>query len=136
MEIDKKDLQGGAMAILYKGKVIYQDTFGYSKKGGKPITSSTFSPLASVSKAVTAVALAQLVETGKLDLEQLMDIPYLKHKVSWKHLLSHTTGYRFLGNYMIEKGMLRNEILLKLGKLKPSYTLGKSHFYSNIFLAL
>ncbi len=136
MELEKQVLQGGAIAILSRGKVIYQDTFGYEKGKENPITPCTIFPLASVSKPVTAIALARLVQAGEINLNQLMNIPHLKHQVSWKHLLSHTTGYHFSGNYMAEKGVPRHELLSKLGNLKPSHKPGKDYFYSNTIFSL
>jgi len=133
---EKEKLQGGAIAILFKGQLIYQSTFGCGKGSKNPITLDTFFPLASVSKAVASVVLGYLVQKKEVCLDELMKIPYLKHKVSWKHLLSHTTGYHFSGNYMIEKGVPRHEILPKLSKLKPSHKPGETYFYSNMIFSL
>lgn len=136
IEPEKKQLQGGAIAIICQGKVLYKNTFGYGKEKKYPITSDTLFSLASVSKPVTAVALAPLVQKGEITLSDFMQVPFLKNPVNWYHILSHTTGYHFSGNYMTEKGVLRCEILPKLGKLKPSHTPGKTYFYSNVIFSL
>src|SRR5438477_586845 len=95
LEAGMERLQGGAIAILHKGQVIYKTTFGYQQGKARAITSKTLFPLASVSKSVAATALALMVETGKVDLTQRCTLPCLRSKVQLKHILSHTTGVAF-----------------------------------------
>lgn len=52
----------GGLAVLHKGKVVHEATAGR-------LTTGTAVPLASLSKAVTAVCVANLIDRGKLDLE-------------------------------------------------------------------
>jgi CubicO group peptidase (beta-lactamase class C family) len=78
-----------------------------------PNTLDTRFNLGSMNKMWTAVAVAQLVERGKLDLDApvgryLPDLPNaaLRDGVLVRHLLSHTSG---LGTYF-QKGFLRNHV--------------------------
>lgn len=135
-EVKKTKLQGGAIAILHKDKVIYKKTFGYQKGKTDAITSSTLFPLASVSKPVSAVAVALMVDQGKLDFEKKYKIPYLKNSVSLTHILSHTTGYPFPGNTQIEQGMSRQKLLAKLQAQTPNCKPGQCYFYSNTTYSL
>lgn len=70
LELQKDELQGGAIAILYKGEVIYKTTFGNQKGNKGAITDKTLFPLASVSKAVSATAIALMVDQGSLDFDE------------------------------------------------------------------
>lgn len=137
IEAEKEQLQGGAIAILYKGQVIYKTTFGDQQgKSGKSITSKTLFPLASVSKSVAATALALMVEAGEVDLSEECSLFCLKSKVNLKHILSHTTGVDFPGNPQIERGISRPELLKKLKTQPVGCRAGGCYSYSNTTYSL
>jgi beta-lactamase class C len=136
VESQQKTLQGGAIAILHKDKVIYKKTFGFQKEYKEPITSHTLFPIASVSKSVSAVALALMADKGNLNFNKKYKISYLQNDVSLKDLLSHTTGYYFSGNTQIEKGLSRQALLAELKKQTPQCLPGKCYFYSNATYSL
>lgn len=134
---DRKDiLQGGAIAVLYRGNVVYKETFGNQKGEASPVTSSTLFPLASVSKAVTSTAIALMVQQGQLSLNEKFKLPYLKYPVSLINILGHTTGYQFSGNTQIEQGMSRQKLLCMLKNQKPNCKPGQRYFYSNTTFSL
>jgi CubicO group peptidase (beta-lactamase class C family) len=105
-----------AMASSDSG-VIYQGAFGKrSLDGGAPMTLDTVVWLASMTKAITSTAAMQLVEAGKLRLEQDAGelLPQLaspqvlegmdggkprlrpaKGPITLRHLLTHTSGYSY-----------------------------------------
>ncbi len=133
----KNEVHGGAIAILYKGHVVYKSTFGYQKdKFSEHITPKTLFPLASVSKAVSASALALMVEDGTLSLDEHYKLPYLQNPVTMKNILSHTTGYRFSGNNEIEVGYSRAKLLKTLEAQKPVCNPGNCYSYSNTTFSL
>ena len=136
LDTDKDALQGGMISVLYKGEVVYKKTFGYRHGNVGPIESSTLFPLASVSKAVSATAIALFVERGLLDFDDSFKLSPLKHKVTLDQLLSHRTGYEFKGNAQIEQGVSRLKLLEILRKQKPSCTPGKCYTYSNMVFSL
>lgn len=136
IEAESRKLQGGSVAILYHGEVIYKKTFGYQRGKTRPITAQTLFPLASVSKAVSATSIALLVDSGKLNLSEQWHFPYLKSKVSIPEVLSHSTGYHFSGNPQIEKGMPRNKLLQKLKYEPLQCDPGTCYFYSNTAFSL
>lgn len=85
----------GNVLIAEKGKVIYEKSFGYadfsSKKLNSPVTSF---PVASITKTMTATAILQLQEKGKLQIGDAYSnyfpaFPY--PAVTIRHLLSHTS---------------------------------------------
>ena len=96
LEAQTSELQGGAVAILYKGQVIYKKTFGYQKDDKKPINSATLFPIGSVSKPIAAAAIALYVDDGILNFDTKLKLPYLQNQVSLTNILGHTTGYKFL----------------------------------------
>lgn len=94
---------GVSIAVIHEGKIEWARGFGVTKIGGPPVTPGTLFQAASISKPVTALAVLQLVEFGKLDLDADIN-QYLKSwkipenrlteesKVTLRRLLSHTAG--------------------------------------------
>ena len=86
----------GTVLVAEHGKIIYQHSVGYANIGEKMLNSgSTRFHLASLSKVFTAVAVMQMVEKGKLKLDDslvsfLPDFPY--PEITIRELLSHTSG--------------------------------------------
>jgi beta-lactamase class C len=136
LEKEKAALQGGALAILSGGRVSYQTTFGYQRALEGPITPQTLFPLASVSKPITAMLIGLLQQKKILTFDAEWKVNPLKHPVTLRHLLSHTSGYPFSGNRYIERWMPRPKILQVLEKQKPISKPGESYFYSNMFFSL
>lgn len=87
---------------------------------------------------MAALAIARLVDKGKLSFDQKFTLPWLRHKVSLTHLLSHTTGLgtRFWGNFEIEKGLSRTEILQLLKAERKGCPPGKRYAYTNVIFSL
>jgi len=99
---------GGALAVTKQGRLVYARGFGYGDLGRKePVQPTSLFRIASLSKPLTAVAILQLVEQGKLKLDdKVFDIlkfkahveegasvdPRLKH-ITILHLLQHTGGW-------------------------------------------
>ncbi|MBP9721711.1 MAG: beta-lactamase family protein [Gammaproteobacteria bacterium] len=136
-EKEKNSISGGAIAVIYKGHVIYKNTFGHEKDSNSPkITSRTLFPLASVSKPVSATAVALLVANGVLNLDEKYNLPYLQNPVNIKNILGHTTGYKFSGNIEIEHGDKRDKILKLLKVQSPTCQPGECYSYSNTTFSL
>ncbi len=71
-------IPGMSIAIVRDGQVEYLAGLGVANPAGDPVTPETPFLLASVSKSITALAVLQLVEAGKLDLEDpVAEIPAL-----------------------------------------------------------
>ena len=93
----------GAVLIAKNGRILFQQAFGYADRSFQaPNDLETRFNLGSMGKMFTAVAIMQLVEQGRLSLDQtvaelLPDYPdaAAAHKIRLAHLLSHTSG---LGN--------------------------------------
>ena len=134
--INTDGLQGGAIAIISKGEVVYKNTFGHQKNSSNPITEHTLFSLASCSKYVSATAVALIADKGLVDLDKKIHLNYLEHDVNLKNILGHTTGYNFIGNKEVEQGLPRAKVLPKLRLQKPSCKPGKCYFYSNATFSL
>lgn len=100
---------GASVAITHKGRLVYARGFGYADVGARePVQPDSLFRIASISKPVTAVAIMQLVDQGRLDLQTpVYDIldeyePYLKNEAKFdernrqitiEHLLQHRGGW-------------------------------------------
>ncbi|HKQ78536.1 MAG TPA: serine hydrolase domain-containing protein [Blastocatellia bacterium] len=104
------DVFSGAALLARDGKVIYKNAFGIANKDfNAPNRVDTKFNLGSMNKMFTSVAIAQLVERGKLSFDDplskfLPEFPSKEaaEKIKIKHLLCHTAG---LGSYFNSKFM-------------------------------
>jgi CubicO group peptidase (beta-lactamase class C family) len=98
------DAFSGSVLLAKDGKVLYSAAFGSANKDfAAPNTIDTKFNLGSMNKMFTSVAIAQLVEQGKISYDDplskfLPDFPSAAaaQKVKIRHLLTHTSG---LGSY-------------------------------------
>ena len=95
-----KELQvpGAALAILRDGRLEKEAYYGQSVvEHNVPVSNDTVFRLASVTKAVTTVAVLKLYESGELDLDDsvtkhLATVPEHWNAITVRHLLSQTSG--------------------------------------------
>lgn len=94
-------LPGVAVGIVHRDKIIYLKSFGAADNAGHQITPQSPFLIGSNSKSVTALAVMQLVEAGKINLdasvEQYLRWFHLKDSeiskaITVRHLLNHTSG--------------------------------------------
>jgi CubicO group peptidase (beta-lactamase class C family) len=107
--MSKRDAFSGTVLLAKRGTPLYQGAFGEANKDfGVPNTIDTKFNLGSMNKMFTAVSVMQLVEAGKLSLDDTLGKflpagamkPDVLSKVRVKHLLSHTSG---LGSYFTDE---------------------------------
>ena len=68
--IERNDVPGVVALVTNRERVLYQGAFGVADVAtGRPLTSDALFRIASMTKPVTSVALMQLVEQGRLGLE-------------------------------------------------------------------
>ena len=100
--LEKENNLSGVVLIAKDGKPIYREAFGFSnlpdRVKNKPDTKFN---LASINKMFTAIAIMQLVESGKISLQDkvgkhLTDYPNkaVADSVTIHQLLTHTSGMR------------------------------------------
>ncbi|WP_051230561.1 serine hydrolase [Epilithonimonas caeni] len=99
-KLEKENNLSGVVLIAKNGKPIYREAFGFAnlpdRIKNKPDTKFN---LASINKMFTATAIMQLVESGKISLQDkvgqyLLDYPNktVADSVTIHHLLTHTSG--------------------------------------------
>lgn len=97
--IKRNGLPGASIVVVKDGKLVYEKGYGHDSEG-KPLTEKSLMRIGSVSKSFTAFSVLQLVDEGKINLddpvvkylpELTMDDSRLQ-KVTIRHLLSHTSG--------------------------------------------
>ena len=111
------DVFSGTILLAKNGEVVYKGAFGTANKDfNAPNRIDTKFNLGSMNKMFTAVAIAQLVEKGKISFDDplskfIPDFPNAEaaKKIQIKHLLSHTGG---LGGYFSQRywGMSRDRL--------------------------
>src|SRR5690349_2767520 len=65
---ERTGLPGVAIAVTHGAQVVYTAGFGHDATGAA-VTGTTRMPIASLSKSFTALAVLQLAESGKVDLD-------------------------------------------------------------------
>lgn len=135
IEETSEDVVGAAVAIIQNDQVLYKKTFGYKEINGSPVNDDTLFGLASVSKAITATALAALAEQNIANFEDKINIHGINF--SLKKILSQTTGYKIRGDSEIEKGVTRKTLLSLINKNNQTKSKTESpYFYSNLVYSL
>ncbi len=92
-----------SIAVINDGRIEWARAYGVTRVGGPPATPDTLFQAASISKPVSALAVMQLVQEGKLNLDADVN-DYLRswrlpasdltktQKVTLRRLLSHSAG--------------------------------------------
>jgi CubicO group peptidase (beta-lactamase class C family) len=94
------DRPGLAVAVVRDGRVLVSKGYGLADLEHRvPIVSSTVFDVASVSKQFTGLAVAMLVEQGRIRLGDdirtyIPELGDVGHAVTIEHLVHHTSGYR------------------------------------------
>ena len=138
----------GVVLVARDGQPVYSAAYGMADRArAVPNAVDTRFNLGSMNKMWTAIAVAQLVEQGKVDLDATVgkyvpDLPNksIRETVKVRHLLSHTSG---MGSYF-RKGFLRDKVYAKTAAdYVPfyaddslSFTPGNRMQYSNSGFAL
>lgn len=107
--IEKNKAVGLAVVAVNNGEVVYSNTYGYKNLEEKiPLEQSDIFRIASISKSFTATAIMQLVEQGKLNLDQdvsdlvgftVRNPKYPEKVITLKMLLSHTSSMNDSNGY-------------------------------------
>src|SRR5699024_3182875 len=132
----RNGLPGASIVIVKNGEVQYKQGYG-NDSNGKSITERSPMRIGSVSKSFTSLAVLQLIEKRKVNLDDKIveHIPEVKmndsrwSNVTIRQLLSHTSG---LPNPTIVKPADNlQESVDRLNDWELKSTPGKHHAYSN-----
>ncbi|MBK7705966.1 MAG: serine hydrolase [Acidobacteria bacterium] len=137
------NVPGMAVTVVQDGKVIFAKGYGVRELGKDPkVDTETLFGCMSTTKAMTAVALATLVDEGKLSWDdkvikylpafRIAD-PYVTNELRIRDLLTHNTGVGnadFLWAWTPEIGS--DEIVRRMQYAPQEYTLRGGFIYQNI----
>ena len=149
--VDQHAIAGCSFLIAHQGEVVFRQSFGFADiESERAFTTNELVPIASVSKPVLASVVMALVDQGKLTLDDPVEkyLPEFKdmkvkggkspiHRMTIRHLLSHTAG--FWGNKGIsaEKlDLIRNfqrplgEAVSRMATYELEYQPGTKFVYS------
>nr|HMU05479.1 serine hydrolase domain-containing protein [Saprospiraceae bacterium] len=138
----KSNETGATALISKKGQIIYKKAFGMANlELNVPMQTENVFRIGSISKQFTAIAILQLMEQGKLSLQDditkfIPDYPTHGHKITVEHLLTHTSGIKSYTN-MIEFGPIsrldkKPEELIQFFKNQPmEFAPGTKWNYNN-----
>lgn len=142
-QMQAQRLPGLALGIVHGKQIVHLRGFGVATPQGRPVTPQTPMVIGSLTKSFTALAIMQLVEAGKLELDapvqryvpwfSLAD-PNASAQIALRHLLAHTSGIpRFVGRALLaEKGEKTVEQRVReLGAVDLSGPAGATFQYSN-----
>ncbi len=133
-EISKNNIQGAVALVLHNGKTVLDKAYGYRDVNRTlPMTTNSIFRIASQTKAIVSVAMLQLVEKGKIGLDDPIEkwIPSFKNQkvvgafkdslvlvpktrpITIRDLLSHQSGissadeYPYLKTLFVKYGLDR-----------------------------
>jgi CubicO group peptidase (beta-lactamase class C family) len=138
----KTNETGATALVSRKGQIIYKKAFGMANlEYNIPMKVDNIFRIGSITKQFTAVAILQLMEQGKLNLQDsitkfIPDYPTHGHKITIEHLLTHTSGIQsYTGMKDFEKRMtldLKPTELIDYFKNQPmEFTPGTKWNYNN-----
>jgi len=95
--VEHKDVPGVVALVANRERVLYQGAFGVADVStGRPLTTDALFRIASMTKPVTSVALMQLVEQGKIGLDDPAEkyLPELKNPMVVESFDAKTGDYK------------------------------------------
>ena len=137
-----------ALAIVSKNDVLYQKEYGKNDKDNSQKTVSSNYLIGSVGKTFTALAIMQLVENGKIELDKPVK-KYLNwfdfdsenrevlSKITVRNLLHQTSGFPKIAGFFVPISDTKTEIEKEYQNHLSSINIdknaiGKEHIYCNL----
>ena len=144
LKIKYEKIPGISVGITYKGKLVYKAGFGFADiESGIKAKPTTCYRIASISKVFTTVAVLQLAEKGKLDLNDpvIKYLPWFKSDptITIKSLLSRSAGLaREAGSphWITDRFPDEKELVKTAGKNQSSISISSRFKYTNFGFAL
>lgn len=147
-EMRERRIPGVQAAVVKNGKVVLSTFAGTADiQHSVLVNSNTVFPIYSCTKAFTGVAIMQLVEDGKLDLDApisryLNDLPEAWKPITVKQLLTHVSGLpnilRLLDpiTYGLPAGVTEDDLWKKTRSLPLTSAVGERFSYNQTNYAL
>lgn len=142
MTLEMWHVPGLAVAVVRDGRVSWCEGFGLRHVAqALPVTAETLFPIASCTKAFTAMSVGLLVEAGRLDWDkpikeylpafQLWDASATE-RITVRDLLTHRSGLPSHDMLWYASNFSRREIFDRLRYLEPSCDLRSAFQYNNL----
>ncbi len=142
---EEKELAGLCIAITSKEEIIYSNAFGVRNiESGELMKEEYFFHMASVSKPFVATAVMQLVEQGKIDLDEKVTsyLPYFSldderyTDIRIRNMLNHTSGMPDVEDYEWDKTQYdegaAERYVRSISNEKMLFDTGEGFRYSNM----
>lgn len=140
--LQRQNCKGVEYAVVKDGKIVAVGSAGVKDTCGTAWSAdnSEIFPMASISKSYTAIAILQLVEQGKIDLDddiqQYLDVPVVNPafpdtKITVRMFLDHTSTIQGGGINLKSKDLdpkLNKDLTKRYGDYEP----GTKYYYSNL----
>jgi len=141
-QMDNLNIPGMALGIIQDSQIAHLQGFGVADSAGRAVTPQTPFYIGSVTKSFTALAVMQLVEEGKINLDATVQtyLPWFtladqeaSAKITVRHLLNQTTGIAEQdGNRFWSSQLDLEEQVHQLDTIKLSHPVGSTYEYCNI----
>lgn len=135
-------IPGLALGIVHGDQIVHLQGFGVADSAGRSVTPQTPFYIGSVTKSFTALAVMQLVEADKMDLDAPVQnyLPWFEladkeasAKITVRHLLNQTTGLSEKdGNRFWPSQQGLEEMVRGLNTMPLTHPVGAKFEYSNI----
>lgn len=149
-QLKEADIPGAALVIVERGEIVHLRGFGIADSDGRPVTVETSLVIGSVSKSFTGLAVMQLVEAGKIELDAPVQeyLPWFRvadpeasRQMKVRHLLNHTSGFStFEGRTHYGSRDMSDEAIehrvRALRRAKLTAPVGQGTDYSNVNYAI
>lgn len=148
-QMDELHVPGMAVVVVTAEGPVFAEGFGRADDSGRAVTPQTPFRIASLSKQLTGIAVRQLIEDGRLELDAAVtdylpwfddDVPALG-EITVRHLLSHSGGLTGdldgadLVNTSTDDLALERHVR-DLARQDPMYTLGEFNYNNANFNVL
>jgi CubicO group peptidase (beta-lactamase class C family) len=135
---------GVAVGIILNGKVYFINDGVANLETGQKITENSIFCVMSLSKAITVSVIHQLVDEGKINLDDpvVNYLPWFKlaegtQDVKVRHLISHCIGLpKFSADTLWHIGFTQKEIIEKLSVIPVCAKPGEKYAYQNMFVGI
>ena len=139
------EVPGMAIAIVEDGRVVHAKGYGVRRLGSPEVVDAdTIFPTGSTGKAITAAALAVLVDDGKLDWDDKvidhlpefrMHDPWVTREMTVRDLLVHRSGLGLGAGdllYVPRTSRNRRDVVRALRHIAPATSFRSGYAYDNI----
>jgi CubicO group peptidase (beta-lactamase class C family) len=137
---------GLAISVVKDGRVVFAKGYGVRELGkSAPADTQTLFAIGSTTKAMTAAALAMLVDEGKVRWDEPVTRylptfqtgdPYVTREMTVRDLLTHRGGLGNADYLWYESDIAAAELRRRVRLLRPAYSLRSSFIYQNVMYAV